>query len=164
MNPQALASLRDIHLPPAAGWWPPAPGWWLLAGLALLLSALSVRGWMRRRRRGRLAREALARLMEIEREFQGDQDAPALAAKISRLLRQVALRCFPRAEVAGLTGERWLAFLDRALQEEARPFQQGAGRALIEAPYRRKAAVEAGELLSLARRWVEAVAGDGCDV
>jgi hypothetical protein len=29
--------LRDIHLPPPAGWWPLAPGWWILIGIALLL-------------------------------------------------------------------------------------------------------------------------------
>jgi len=35
MNADALV-LRDIHQPPAPGWWPPAPGWWLLAALVLL--------------------------------------------------------------------------------------------------------------------------------
>ncbi|RLB67278.1 MAG: DUF4381 domain-containing protein, partial [Deltaproteobacteria bacterium] len=40
MNPtqqSPLAALKDIHLPPAPGWWPPAPGWWFVTFVVLTL-------------------------------------------------------------------------------------------------------------------------------
>jgi len=40
----------------------------------------------------------------------------------------------PRAEVAGLTGDAWLAWLDRDLDEPR--FRDGPGRKLLELPYR----------------------------
>ena len=41
-------------------------------------------------------------------------------------------------KVAGLTGEDWLAWLDRGLDEPR--FREGAGRKLIDLPYRDPAA------------------------
>ena len=41
----------------------------------------------------------------------------------------------PRADVAGLTGTAWLEWLDSGLRQPA--FADGAGRALVDLPYRR---------------------------
>jgi hypothetical protein len=46
----------------------------------------------------------------------------------------------PRADVAGLTGEAWLAWLDRGLERPR--FVAGDGRPLVEWPYRRPADAE----------------------
>jgi len=146
LNPHALP-LRDIHLPEAPGWWPPAPGWWLLAGLALVL--LAGLGWLwRRHRRGRHRRLALR---EIEKLSQ--LPAAELAAELSQLLRRAALCHFPRRDCAGLCGEAWLEFLDHPFPE--RPFSRGAGRALLEAPYRPEAGIDTQALLELCRRWLK---------
>jgi hypothetical protein len=58
-----------------------------------------------------------------------------LATRLSELLRRAMLAYAPRKEVAGLTGQAWLAWLDRGLDD--RFFTEGAGRALKELPYRR---------------------------
>lgn len=151
-----LAALKDIHLPEAAGWWPPAPGWWLLAALLLLLVVLAWRGWRARRRRLALHDEALAELQQIRRRHAENADATWLAAELSRLLRRVAISRYPDEEVAGLVGEAWLAFLDRRLPD--RPFGKGAGRVLVEAPYRKGAVeLEADALFRLVERWLEQV-------
>ncbi len=162
MNPDALAGLKEIHLPPPVGWWPPAPGWWLLGLLALLLAWGSFRWVKRRRRRGALGREAKAELAALQQRYRETGDAKALAEGLSRLLRRVALSCFPAERVAGLTGEAWLRFLDEALGEADRPFEKGAGRALIEAPYRPGMELEADSLLELAARWIGRVSRGGC--
>lgn len=58
-----------------------------------------------------------------------------------------------RSEVAGLTGQRWLEWLDQGL--DGRPFSAGPGRPLAELPYRRPAAeagaVDADALLETVR-------------
>ena len=56
------------------------------------------------------------------------------AAAVSELLRRTMLAYAPRSEVAGLTGDAWLAWLDRDLQHPQ--FVSGPGRKLVELPYR----------------------------
>jgi hypothetical protein len=54
--------------------------------------------------------------------------------------------------VAGLTGCDWLSLLDRTLPGDQ--FQQGAGRALIEAPYSLDSRIDGPALLRLCERWL----------
>jgi hypothetical protein len=152
MNPSPLAGLdlRDIHAAPPPEFWPPAPGWWVLT--ALLLGALIVIGWRltaiwrRRRRQARI-------LGELEALSARSPDQ--LASRVSTLLRRVALMCFERREVAPLTGDAWLAFLDRTGGDGA--FTSGAGNVLATAPYlsaEQVTGIDNDALISLARRWI----------
>ena len=148
--------LRDIHLPEAPGWWPPAPGWWMLAALALMLSALAYL-WLRRQLRRRAWRRALAaELAQIDARHP-PLDAAAHVAALSVFLRRVA--ALADASVAALQGEAWLRFLDG--DDPARPFSEGSGRLLLDAPYRRTVDLQtAASLRALVQqtlpRWSEA--------
>ncbi len=147
-----LSALRDIHLPAAVSWWPPAPGWWLLAAL---LCAASLAGWrLYRRRPPRLQQAALRELAQGLDCFHRDRDRQALAARLSRLLRRYAMVCFPKREVAGLSGERWLQFLDRT--GGGGRFTQGSGRALLSAPYRPGVELDGDALGSTVEAWIRA--------
>jgi hypothetical protein len=152
MNPPGdTLPLRDIHLPEPVSWWPPAPGWWLL--LALLLILIVAFGFaIHYYKAGALQRSAKRSLREIESAFQQDRDQQVLVQNLSVLLRRLCLSRFPREEVAGLTGNDWLARLDRTLP--GNEFQQGAGRILIEAPYSTQSQIDAQALLELCKRWV----------
>lgn len=127
MNPQGL-QLRDIHLPAEPSWWPPAPGWWLLTVLVVVMLGLGVRAalrWLRARRR--------MRLLQAEFAAAADVADPLLRLRaLSELLRRAARLADPLAPA--LQGEAWLAFLDRYTGDSA--FTQGAGRMLLDAPYR----------------------------
>jgi hypothetical protein len=105
----ALAALRDIHLPAAVSFWPPAPGWWALLVATAVAGAVAC--LLVRQRRRSAHRTALVRLAEVESRFQVDGDTRRLAAALSNLLRRVALLRFPRRDVASLYGEQWLGFL-----------------------------------------------------
>ncbi len=133
LSPPDLSQLRDIHLPAPISWWPPAPGWWLLAGLIVaILIGLFV--WYRRRQRDIWRRIALAELAHLRQQYAAHPTAAHnIIAELSVLLRRVAISCFSRAEVAMLSGEKWLAFLDRNLDESL--FQSELGRLLAVAPY-----------------------------
>lgn len=145
---QLLRELRDIQLPDSVPLWPPAPGWWVLA---LLVSAALVPGIAALRRRRALRRQALGELRRLEREYRMEGNALRLVKGVSGLLRRVALARAPRAEVAGLVGPQWLAWLDRS---GGNGFTQGAGRVLAAAPYAPAAAIDAEPLLALAERWI----------
>jgi len=159
----ALAQLRDIHLPAPVSWWPPAPGWWLLAA-ALLLSVSGLFWWQRRRRRSRWRRIALGELARLRALLKSHQAQPqTLVGDLSILLRRAALSCFPRAEVAALHGERWLAFLDRILGAGS-SFQSGDGRLLAVAPYLPRPAIDETSLLALfalGERWLKKLPSGG---
>ena len=133
MDPEQIP-LRDLHLPEAIGWWPLAPGWWVLVALALAGLGYLVRLYLRRRSRAAARRHALARLNELTADFEQHRDAIAFSSAVSRLLRRTMLAYAPRQEVAGLTGDAWLAWLDRDLDQPR--FQSDAGRKLLELPYR----------------------------
>jgi hypothetical protein len=147
-----LAGLRGYHLPGPVSWWPPAPGWWVLAILLALAASSMVWLLLRRKRRRAALRVALAELEALSDEHTAI-DPDAAARRLSRLLRRYALTRFPRREVAGLTGDDWLRFLDDTGGEQA--FSRGPGRLLREAPYRTDSDADAlRELAALARAWI----------
>jgi hypothetical protein len=57
-----------------------------------------------------------------------------LGQQVSELLRRGMLAYAPRHEVAGLTGESWLAWLDRGLPVPY--FHTEGGKSLLQLPYR----------------------------
>lgn len=122
--------LRDIHLPPAPGWWPPAPGWWVLAVVVIALALWLSRAGYRRWRRGRFRNAVLARFQSLS---QARSIAPGRRlAELSMLLRRAALHGNPG--VAGLAGQAWLRYLDA--DDPRQPFSNGPGRVLADGPYR----------------------------
>jgi len=124
--PQPLV-LRDVHVPPAPGWWPPAPGWWLVLLLVLIVVAvpLVLIGIKRARRR---------RWAELfDRDCSAAAEPPAQVAAASELLRRAARKVDPKAD--RLQGQAWLQFLDGRQGHE---FSEGAGRLLQDGGYRRQ--------------------------
>jgi len=172
-----LAQLRDIHLPEAIGWWPPALGWWLLLALLVILIVAGIY-WLRWREIQRnkpivfskqdMVDAALLELREIERSHaegqaeNGTYDDDSIRqtlADISQLLRRCAVQLSSLnhhpSDVAGLTGKTWLSWLDS--QWSRNDFSQGAGRILIDAPYRKGLfdCDDVADLLGISRAWVE---------
>jgi len=149
-----LTQLRDIHLPAPVAWWPPAPGWWVSL-LLLMIAAGLVYVLHVRRRRNHWRRRALAELARLR------QAAPErMLPELSVLLRRVAISRYPRREVAALTGEEWLGFLDRALGADT-AFQSGVGRVLLNGPYANTAGFDAVALISLCERWIKRLPAKG---
>jgi hypothetical protein len=143
--------LRDIHLPAEPSWWPPAPGWWLLAAVALAVMAWLAWRALRRARLQRRRRRLRAAWAEAVARHAPEQGA-ALVAELSLLLRRAAKRHAPKA--LALQGEAWLEFLDAG--DPQRPFRDGAGRLLLDGPYRpHLAAAEAQQLAELVGRRLE---------
>jgi hypothetical protein len=133
VDPQEIP-LRGLHLPEAVGWWPLAPGWWLLIAAAVIAAGLLIRAWLRRRAHAAARRRALRQLEASRSAYARHGNPVTLGAEVSELLRRTMLAYAPRREVAGLTGDDWLAWLDRGL--DAPRFREGAGRNLLELPYR----------------------------
>lgn len=152
-NLQILEKLRDIHLPQPISWWPLAWGWYVLI-LIGLISLLSLAAYiLRRYRQGLAKREALRLLADYERQYQLEQNDSCMSAKISELLRRVALVYYPRHQVAGLKGEAWIEFLSSTSKNISfEPLKI----ALIELPYQKKGHnMNLHNLFLNARLWIK---------
>jgi hypothetical protein len=150
--------LRDIHLPGAIGWWPPAPGWWIIAAVLVAVAVLALLRY-RSHFRERAALKALRRA--LERLAEGAEPAHCLQ-QISMIVRRFAMSRAERADaVAGLTGERWLKYLDSRWKRAE--FVSGLGSALALAPYAPPGRVRAAEVATLGSLCVDWVAAQRKD-
>ncbi|NOS90156.1 MAG: DUF4381 domain-containing protein [Methylococcaceae bacterium] len=153
MPTQTPLPLKDLHLPAPIGWWPPAPGWWLLAAFLLLCVALGCWAYWRFTRKTAV-KTAHKQLLAIKHNTVLDNQQKL--AELSILLRRVAISLYPRAQVAGLTGQAWQDFLNQALPN--RPFNGEYGQLLVEASYRQQplSPAQLQHLLGLCEIWLNA--------
>ena len=155
----SIIALRDIHAPDPISWWPPAAGWWLLSAVLLMVVAItwSVWHWIQK---NRLVKLALRELDALEADYQLHGNSQQLTMALSALLRRVCLaqacKLAGGGEVAGLTSESWLSFLEQNLEDK--PFSNGPGRILLVAPFQRAEDMDHDgvipELLTLCRTWI----------
>lgn len=133
MEPDTIP-LRDLHLPDATGLWPLAPGWWVVIAIVVVLLAIWCRQMWLSWRDGASRRHALRRLDDLHATYRESGDVIAFANDMSELLRRTMLAYVPRKDIAGLTGQAWLDWLDHDLPIPQ--FAGAAGRGLLELPYR----------------------------
>ena len=154
------AILLDIHELDAIPWWPLATGWWIIFGVLLvLLLAAGLRYWLRYSGlmpgwRG----DARRQLRALQKALREDEPR-AVAGRLSTLLRRIAMARGGRRQAAGLSGDRWLNWLE---QHDSTGFSwTKRGQILLQAPYMPPAWTverkEVARLVAAARRWVDAV-------
>jgi hypothetical protein len=154
-----ITRLRDIQGLDEISWWPLASGWWLLAMLVLML-LLALAALLRNLRRypaGSWRRHAWKQLRTLKR--QSDRmPTQQIAGELSELLRRIAIARLGRERAAGLSGERWLAWLQDH-DPAGFPWMQ-LGRPLLTLPYAPPGSSQdsAGQLLLLIEatfNWIE---------
>ena len=138
MDPTQIP-LRGLHLPDSIGWWPLAPGWWIVIALSIAGLLFLARRMVGRRRESAARRHAIRQLEKSTSAFAEHGDTVRLGKEVSEILRRTMLAYAPRSEIAGLTGDAWLEWLDRDLPEPK--FSNGPGRRLLDLPCRRPGAV-----------------------
>ncbi|CAA0078295.1 Uncharacterised protein [Halioglobus japonicus] len=105
----ALKDFVEVVSPGDISWLPQTAGWlWL----GLLLGALLLRyGWKKLRHwhQNRYRREAAARLQQIAQDAAQD----TWLIELNKLLKLTALAAFSREQVARLSGQEWVLFLNQ---------------------------------------------------
>ncbi len=114
MNPELVTQLRDIHGLDTIPWWPIATGWWLFAVLviALMFVLVSLVRNLMRYPAGSWRRYAWKELRTLKQRS-ADMTAQQIASELSELLRRIAVARLGREQAAGLSGERWLDWLQQ---------------------------------------------------
>ena len=146
----ALQDFAEVIAPEGISWLPQTIGWlWL--GLVILGLAL-YHGWRRAKHwyRNRYRREALLRLKALANR----NDPGEIIADINRVLKITALVAYSRANVAKLSGQNWVDFLNQ--QCEQPPFSTEQMELLANAVYRQQETnSQHSQLLQASTLWVE---------
>jgi Domain of unknown function (DUF4381) len=156
-DPYSLDNLRDIVEPASIPWWPPAPGVWLLLGLVAVWMAAGLVLWWGHWQRQAYRRAGLRELREIAARLGHAPERAAALVDLAALLKRVALVAYAREQVAALSGNAWLTFLDRT-GATAR-FTKGPGAVLAAVSSRPglAATLDAAQVTALvatARDWI----------
>ena len=148
-----IHGIDEILLPEAVSWWPPAPGWvaaGIIIGVLLIVQLFRVatRWW-----RNRYRREALRQLDQLQQRG----ELPELISKLPYYIKATALQAYPRHEVAGLSGDNWLVFLDAHCPGSS--FREGVGQNLLPIAYQPKeqwhvSDDDAEQLIHMSRHWI----------
>ncbi|MBT7575711.1 MAG: DUF4381 domain-containing protein [Methylococcales bacterium] len=151
-NPLAI---RDIHLPDPIIWWPPAFGWWL--ALLLTITVILLMFWSYKKITRKTAVKSARHLLS-QIQMKKDWDDPRKLTALSALLRRTAISVYPPEQVASLTGQAWLEFLDRPFKEKK--FSSIQGQQLINNPYQRTINSDLKPLFEFSEQWLTAVKGN----
>ena len=146
--PELLALMHDLVVPDPVPWLPQTPGWWIVLGWLVAVAILAAWQIVRRRRRNRYRRDALAELRTIV--SQPDIDSAQAAQRIAAVLKRTALAAYPRSDVASLYGADWARFLTESAGNDAQI--ANAAEDLAAAAYRPGA--DPHKLSRPARRWI----------
>lgn len=144
--------LRDIHLPDTILWWPLAIGWWLVIAVVLLI-VLGIGLFYTLNKKSRREQQVINDALVVLQQLAEEQNKAIFIRGISALLRRVCVSLYGRQQVAGLTGESWLRFLDRKGKTKA--FTQGVGRILLDHPYQQQIDYSRQALLVLVQIWLQ---------
>ena len=112
--PNPLDQLKDIHLPEQIEQFQLAPGWWFLIALTSGLFIYFVVQWNRKRRSLYLLKPAN---LELNKIANAKPDNNAIA-ELSILMKRICLVYFPERQVAALSGESWVKFINQQVGKE----------------------------------------------
>jgi hypothetical protein len=148
----ALAQLKDIHLPESISWWPLAPGWYVVMLLMVFL-IVGLAFWVHQRHLNALAKNQALELLKVyQDQYEKDRNAQLLSARISELLKRVALVYYSRADVASLHGESWVEFLTKTSKDiDFKPVKS----MLLDSPFKTNETVSLNPLINRARLWIK---------
>lgn len=147
-----IQQLKDIHLPHAISMWPTAPGWIILFATVLGLIIYLIYFLIKRNQRKSTVKFALTKLKKLKELSAENPDNINIAAEISTLIRRTTLYYYRREEIAGLSGQDWLNFLNRS--GGTNQFTESTGLLLIDAPYRKTNTADLTALFALTQDWL----------
>jgi hypothetical protein len=147
-----LSGLRDIHIPRPVSLWPLAMGWWGI--LIFVISSVSYTLLKKHKSKPKnIWKITKPELVRIQKSYRIHRSEAQSCADLSMLIRRVVLLYYPRTDIASLTGEQWLKFLDNTTSNQ--DFSNGLGRWVVTAPYMSEPKLDIKQTFSFVRGWLK---------
>ncbi len=167
---EQLQLLADIHLPDPISWWPPAPGWWLVLFTGIFLCYLIYRFSKKKLHQSKYKKQAKSELQLIHRHWQKQQNLILTASRLSVFIRRIALAeqqmtsTLKRHDIASLTDEQWLLFIQK--QQGMQAIGKNYHELLVQLPYQdplikfdieeqKKLSKQIDELFNAISQWIK---------
>jgi len=157
-----LSELADIHLPEPIGFWPPAPGWWLLGLLAIAVSLYFGRHYLANWKVRRMCNFAIRELDKCLASYRAaiasapnetsEQLKLDFVNELNAVLRRVALKEFPQANLASLGGAQWIAFLRK--HGDASLLTEDLANTLSQGRFAKHWDIDEQKLYQMAHQWI----------
>ncbi|MFK8020166.1 MAG: DUF4381 domain-containing protein [Pseudomonadales bacterium] len=150
--------IEEIVFAQAVSWMPSTMAWKILGLLLLVAIGFALMQYVKHWQSNAYRRAALQQLKEIRAAaLRTDTSSNEALLKLPTLMKATALQAYPREQVASLSGEGWLKFLDSCYQGKA--FSSDGGQALLALSYQTPAhwpasKAQTEELLTLCHRWL----------
>lgn len=154
MQEEILQNLEPIIAPEPVAFWPLQPGWYVVIAILLALLGYGIYRYIQYKKKNAYRKRALQELNNIrEQTFKKE-----LIVQVNELLKVTALYGYPRNEVAGLTGLKWLNFLEAT--ETKSKFSQSPGTLLAQASYMSLNKLEVSDeewqnLVLMSKQWIK---------
>ena len=150
-----IHGIDEIILPDTIAWWPTAPGWQVLGAISLVFILLQAARSARRWWRNRYRREALRQLSSVQQ--QAGSELYDVVATLPYYIKVTALQAYPRQDVASLSGNSWLMFLDAHYSGPL--FATGLGEKLLSVAYLPReqwslSDQQSDTLIRMSRKWI----------
>lgn len=153
---EVLAGLQELPPPAPVSYRPQTIGWVLVGAIVAAAAAAAAWRWWRRWQANAYRREALREMVDVERRLANVDTRGSALADLPALVKRTALAGTTREQVARLSEDQWLAFLDRTCPPGG--FASGPGRWLPRLTYEtalEPSATDLRDLTALVRRWIE---------
>ena len=153
MQNESTSNINPLIAPEAIEFWPPQPGWYVLGLLLLIGLFIGIRALLRFNRKNKYRRLALKELQGIA-DIEGDLNK---ILKVNKILKITALNGFSRDQVANLSGDSWLQFLNTTSKKVK--FNKKAEQFLAKASYQRSQEIDLSEnevqnLMETSAKWI----------
>ena len=151
-----IHGIDEIILPEAVSMWPSAPGWKVLSIIILLWVLYRTVNWIKYTWRNRYRGEVLRQIDKIQK--QSENDINSVISILPHYLKVTALQAYPRHDVASLSGNEWLIFLD--LHYAGPSFSKSVGKKLLTISYLPQeqwqiSKEESRTLIKMSRQWIK---------
>lgn len=147
--------IKEIQAPDPISWTPQAPGWMVVWGVLLMIALWALGRQFIRWRGNAYRRAALATIGKLEKE-ENSRYKKILSA-LPRIVKYTALCAYPTVEVASLSGDNWIRFLERRCADEN--FNRDIAGRLVTIAYQSPekwgfGKQESEEVIELVKNWI----------
>ncbi len=101
--------IQDIITPEDVAFWPPQPGWYIILLVLLIIVGIFIAVRMRHKRRNAYRKQGILAIEALKNKGVSEPNI----LKVNSTLKACALQAYNREDIAILSGEKWVAFLNK---------------------------------------------------